>query len=420
MKLLFRFSSSCRAMALGVLAVCAQPPAAGKPWPNLAAAAPQAVTVVGLPDARGAPGATGAPDSTLLAQARAKPQPLSQAEIAASAAMGAAPVNAKKDVRTEMTPDRTCSRPQEKFNVWEKVVEYGGAEASLRLERLISSDYKYDDVSPQDRDMLRYLAQTTIWVPVELENTLARTFDRFSGKKIELSDLNESALKRMDAQLEVLQQEVKDFPGNARLSLNPDVADGAYAKFGGLIQLSTRFLELMDQHPAARDLVLAHELSHVYKRHSVKQLQFQMLSSRDGFELTKKVLSRARLGTNINPIQDAFFVVTVVPQIVGFVRGMQSGFSREQELEADACAVEWMHRAKIDTCAAWSGFKVIAPKEGVAKSPYFDSHPPSKEREENYVKRIAGLPCASMPQKAAPGKPGAIKPPVPAAAPPKK
>ncbi len=399
-------SAACCAVALSLVAGCAQSPATGDLLSNVMA---------GLPPTGAGPAAPPV--------AGARPQPSlpssSSAATAAAAAVGAAPVNAKKDIRAEVAPDRTCSRPQEKFNVWEKVVEYGGAEASLRLQRLISSDFKYDDITPQDRQMLRYLAQTTVWVPVELENTLARSFDRLTRKNGELSELDEEALKRMGTRLDLLHQQVKDFPGNAKLSVNPEIADGAYARFGGLIQLSPRFLALMDQHPTARDLVLAHELSHVYKRHAVKQMQFELLSSREGFELTKKVLARAQLGASVNPLQDGIFVATVVPQIITFVRGMQLGFSREQELEADACAVEWMHRAKIDTCAAWSGFQVIAPQAGAPRSPYFDTHPTSKEREANYVKRIAGLPCAAgpakpAPDKPAPAKPGAVKPVLPA------
>ena len=70
--------------------------------------------------------------------------------------------------------------------------------------------------------------------------------------------------------------------------------------------------------------------------------------------------------------------------------GLKGLVTKEQELEADACAGIWMQRAKVDACAAWRGFVKIAPKDGA----YAETHPTTGEREDNY-RRLNGSACTT-------------------------
>lgn len=95
--------------------------------------------------------------SAPVAPAPAKPGAATAGAPMKSAAMadGSQPVAALKGIKADLPPDRQCNQPQERFNIAEKLVEYGGTEASLRLDRLIKSDYKYSDLTPEDRQMLK-------------------------------------------------------------------------------------------------------------------------------------------------------------------------------------------------------------------------------------------------------------------------
>lgn len=304
----------------------------------------------------------------------------------------AAPVGAKKDIQPEMRPDVSCNRPQERFNVAEKVAEFGGMQAALRLQRLIESDYKYSDLEPQDKEMLGYLARTTVWVPVEVEAKLGAIYDmgasafRF-GKQPTLSDLDRATLDAANARLNALKGVVQDFPADIKLNLDKTLPDGASARFGGVILLSERFAASMTESPAGSDFLLAHELSHIYKRHAIKDIQFKLISTEEGWGLARKVLQRAQRGMAVDPIADGVFMFTTVPALVQFVRSVQLKFGRDQELEADACAVVWLNGIGSDPVVAWDAYRATV---GASSGAYIESHPPSEEREARFKVKAAG------------------------------
>lgn len=319
---------------------------------------------------------------------------------------GVAPL---KGVVVDLPPDRQCNRPQERFNVAEKLVEYGGTEATLRMQQLIKSDFKYSDLTPQDRQMLQYMARTTVWMPVEVESALGKAYDVVASNTGEpLNEINEGRMLELQQRLDLLLGAVTDFPGSVKLVYEPKLADGAAARFGGVILLSRRFLEAMAEKPAGADFVLAHELSHVYKRHAIKQMQFTMISTDEGWDLAKRLLSRSMQGAQVNVLQDTFFMMTTIPKLIEFVRGLQLTFGAEQELEADACSVVWMRARSIDPGPAWDQFETaFAVDDAKQVSEYGRTHPPTAARKANVKAKVAGAkPGADKrkPDKAAPAK----------------
>jgi hypothetical protein len=333
----------------------------------------------------------------------------SAAAAAASAALVASPA-----AEEELKPDRSCSRPLEKFDITDKALEYGGTAAQLRLQRLVATDFKYSDLTPEDRKFLHYLAVTTIWVPLDVETYLARTYESAAGKTATLKPMQKAAVAADRERLKLFRDQVLNFPGEVRFEVRNDLSDGAFAELGALIVTSPTFLTLMEENPQARDLVLAHELSHVYKRHRLKQLQSRMVASASGFDLAKKLMGSSLSQASSNPLAMVAFAATTGPALWDFYQQADLAFTKEQELEADACAAVWMQRAQVDPCAAWRGFVKIAPKDGA----YAETHPTTAEREENY-RRLNGAACtAPASTKAAPAvKPEAPRPAAPASAP---
>ena len=325
-----------------------------------------------------------------------------QMDDAASAPPGGSSAT-KRDVEAELAPDRQCNRPQEKFNILEKLLEYGGTEAQLRLQRLIESDLEFDKLSPEDKAMLRYLAKTTIWVPVWLEDKLGAAFDLAGGRKSDMTPIEEEGFAQVVKRSERFKALAADFPGDIKLSLNPDLQDGAFAKFGGRILLSHAMLQLMEENPAGADFLLAHEMSHVYKRHDLKSLQFQLISSKDGWSVAKKVLARAQRGASFDPLRDTFMLVTTVPALVKMVRGMQQTFTNEQELEADACAVLWLRGTGDDPAKGWAEYRGKFAQSS-AENSYGATHPPTEVRDGNVQQRVRATapPAPPAPPAASP------------------
>ncbi len=313
----------------------------------------------------------------------------SAAEIA-----GAPAVKAAKDIESEMAPDVTCKKPRERFNVAEKVVEYGGAAASARLQRLITSNLQYGDLDPDDREMLRYLALTTVWLPAEVEARMGSIYSSvtsiFSGRKAELSELDRTALVQIQERLVKLRGTVADYPADIKLIVNPDLKDGAYASFGGIIQLSTRFLNGLEDAGAGADFLLAHEMSHIYKRHAIKQIQFQLVSSAEGWSLARAVLQRASRGMGTDLIGDGVFTLITVPRLFEFVKSVQVKFGKDQELEADSCSTVWLKAVETDPFEAWDKFHASL---GGTDTSYSSEHPSNEERAARFRRRAANEPA---------------------------
>lgn len=320
------------------------------------------------------------------------PAPGSPAATEAASAQ-AAPVKPIKDIRSEMAPDTQCNRPRERFNIGEKLAEYGGAVAALRLQRLISSDFQFADLKPEDHQMLRYLAQTTVWLPAEAETKLGAIYDGATGLfgfGRSVDELDRLAMDDIEQRLNRLRGIVSDYPADIRLTLDKDLKDGAFARFGGVIQLSKRFLNGLSDASTGADFLLAHEVSHIYKRHAMKSLQFMLISSGEGWDLAKKILQRAQRGMEIDPIGDGVFLFTTIPRLIEFVRSVQLHFGRDQELEADSCSTVWLKGIPTDPIDAWNNYHA---KLGVNTS-YSVEHPSTEEREARFKRKVANAPVA--------------------------
>lgn len=309
-------------------------------------------------------------------------QPSSTRAALDRAAAAAAPVTASSKALGDLKPDADCTRPQEGFDVMAKVVEYGGENARLRLERLLATDFKYDDLTPQDRAMLKYIAYTTIWVPPTLESKLGGIYSSFNTDKADES-FSPSARRAQD-RITLLRQQVTDFPGEIELLVLRSADNGASAQAGGLITIAQGFVSDLEAQPSARDLILAHEMSHVYKRHSLKEIQYQLVSSAAGFSIAKKLLGRALPGASTNLLTETLGMLQLGTELVSFVRNLQIRFNQDQELEADACAAVWMKRASMDTTDAWKAFETVSTSAAGAGT-YFDSHPSSAQRKARFV-----------------------------------
>jgi Zn-dependent protease with chaperone function len=309
---------------------------------------------------------------------------------AAAAAAAALPIKVSPDIAGELKPDTNCSRPAEKFDVAEKLAHYGGQAASLRLAQLVASDFAYSSLTPQDRQMLQYLAQTTVWLPPELESRLRSLYDLggglFNFNKNTLTDEQLLAQAEIKKRLDELRALVPDYPIDLELAVDKGLPDGAFARFGGVILLSENFLNALEDAGEGAYFLLAHEMSHIYKRHAVKLIQYRLISSSEGWDLARPLLRRVQRGAGIDPIEDGMLLFTTAPLLIDFIRNTQITFGQHQELEADACSVVWLQRLKHEPTAAWHAYMA---KLG-AHAAYAAEHPSSAEREKRFVAKARG------------------------------
>lgn len=295
----------------------------------------------------------------------------------------------------ELQVDRACTKVQERFDVWEKLAEYGGTNAQLRLQALVASDMAHSELSDSDRRLLKYLAYTTVWVPAPLETSVGKLWAALSSSGDDTTAgrsgrTQQKALARLAARLDEVHGKIDGFPGKVSLVLDNGLRDGAFARVGGIVVVSPRFLSLMDENDSLRDVVVSHELAHLYKRHTIKELQYRLVSSAQGWQVARKLLGKLQpSGAGANPFgmfSDMLGSLTLAKDVFEFTRTSQQSYSSEQELESDTCALKWLAGHGIEPRTAWQSFATalaVPTEQPVADVSYERQHPSPDERTKN-------------------------------------
>jgi len=205
----------------------------------------------------------------------------------------------------------------------------------------------------------RILDAVTRRLPLTLDarlGELARRQVAGSGQLIQEGPAVE-AVRRIGARL-VAQAPAQPF--EFRFELLRDRAVNAFAAPGGLVVVHAG---LLAEARSADELagVLAHEVTHVLERHSLRQLLF---------ELGLTTSARLLLGLP-DGVADAVASAAVN---LGALR-----FSRDQERAADRGGVELLARARLPATGLESFFERLARREGTIPA-MVSTHPPSAER----------------------------------------
>ncbi len=152
----------------------------------------------------------------------------------------------------------------------------------------------------------------------------------------------------------------------------------AFATPGGYVYFYTGILSLMDSEAELAG-VMAHEISHVVARHSVKALQ-QALGI--------QILASVALGEKAEG---------TMGQITGVLAGLWlNGYGRSAELQADEYGVHYMKEAGYNPAGARSMFVKLAELSGGDEQGFFEkltmSHPDTQERISKIDAQIAAMP----------------------------
>jgi predicted Zn-dependent protease len=150
----------------------------------------------------------------------------------------------------------------------------------------------------------------------------------------------------------------------------------AFAIPGGSIYVHTGLIEAADDE-AELASVIAHEMGHVVRRHSARQV-----SRQTGIQVVEEIV----LGNDTG--QATQLVTGLLKQ------GVMFNYSREDEREADAIGVGTIYRAGYDPMAMYSFFHKLQEQGGSPEGPvstFFASHPPTSERMNNVLEIVNNL-----------------------------
>ena len=145
----------------------------------------------------------------------------------------------------------------------------------------------------------------------------------------------------------------------------------ALALPGGFVFVTRGLLDACDFDADELAFVLGHEMAHVIREHAAKRMMneqwIRLLSAR--FRSGRLAGAAADLATRL----------------------VRTGYSRENEFEADETGLRMAAEAGFDPAAAARVFDRLAAGGGSHPIPFLSSHPPIAERRSRVVRLATGL-----------------------------
>ena len=155
-----------------------------------------------------------------------------------------------------------------------------------------------------------------------------------------------------------------DYPYRFRVITDKDI--NAFAMPGGPVYVTSAMMDFVKGHQDQLGAVLAHEITHIAKRHAVQQMERQ-----------------AWLGLGIGALTSGN--VQTAATLAANLEGL--GYSRQHEREADKYGAVYLLRAGMDPQAEvrlWDRMAAL----GASGATFFQTHPGGSERSGLVSKQI--------------------------------
>ncbi len=148
----------------------------------------------------------------------------------------------------------------------------------------------------------------------------------------------------------------------------------AFAAPGGFILVTSGLYRMVGSEDELA-AVLAHEIAHVTLQHGLSAIRASNLTK--AFTLIgQSALQRSSQGRNLIALTDAFDAS--INDIVN--RMVVSGYSRDQELNADQAAVQILRASGYDPSGLASMLQKLERNSGRSDTGFYKTHPPASER----------------------------------------
>jgi putative metalloprotease len=203
-----------------------------------------------------------------------------------------------------------------------------------------------------------------------------------------VKEMSAEAAREMDAKHQVadphnpyavrlrrITRDLENYEGmklNFKVYITPEV--NAFALADGTVRVYSGLLELMPDDQVYA--VIGHEIGHVAKEHSYKQMREQLLTS-TAFQ------AAASMGGTLGKLSSSQLGAIAFQAI-------NARFSREDELEADAYSARMLHKQGKDPAAMKRAIETLEQKQGGGGG-FLSSHPANSERKQELQKTIDRL-----------------------------
>jgi len=232
--------------------------------------------------------------------------------------------------------DPSCKSLIEPFGTTDSLLSLGKLGAKLAINNA-SARYGFGGQSMDLRTTLRLAGKNLNWLPMEAERMLGERMhhdmaaDFLDGER----KANKPAVSHANQLMQSLLANVKDeLPYKFQIDVRK-ASGNAQALPGGFLIID-RDLVAVPKNEDKAYFALAHELAHVLQRHETRAIQARLTDTIDSFDGLRKLID----GVNSTPGNVMAYSNELMTRFVVF--------SKDQEMQADACAVRLLDAALHD------------------------------------------------------------------------
>lgn len=232
--------------------------------------------------------------------------------------------------------DPSCKSMIEPFGTTDSLLSLGKLGAKLAINNA-SARYGFGGQSMDLRGTLRLAGKNLNWLPMEAERMLGERMhtDMAADFLDPERKANKAAVSRANQIMQTLLASVKEeMPYRFQIDVRK-ASGNAQALPGGFLVID-RDLVTQPKNEDKAYFALAHELAHVLQRHETRAIQARMTDTVDSLDGLRKLID----GVNSTPGNVMAYSNEIMTRFVVF--------SKEQEMQADACAVRLLDAALHD------------------------------------------------------------------------
>jgi hypothetical protein len=243
-----------------------------------------------------------------------------------------------------------------------------------------NTNFKNVSMSPINLDkMAKTISTQYVWMPVSFEQMIG---DQLHANMVKDSQIlernarrNRNLYTKADTALARAKKEYTKLPYAIQLYLIGGEAINAEALPAGYLYVTRSAANDLDED--ALQLVLGHEMAHIAKRHTSKQIQQRLVDTGLATEMLKNILeNRSMQGLN---------KVVSAQRVIESFNGLFARYDQDQELQADACSIGGMVRAGADPLKAREEYVRKRGTQDTTEKPKHKNlteHPDDKARDQ--------------------------------------
>ena len=296
-----------------------------------------------------------------------------------------------------------CLSLDESYQIADNAKDLAIAASSVKVSDAFNKALSGRSAASVDvQDLMKKISLQYVWIPSPMERQIGDAFYNSEANQkriiqraaIEKNEEIKDLYDKLDKAFEMAIKEYASnkFPYKVSLYITRVTDEiNAEALPGGYIYVTRGAVDLLSDD--GLKFMVGHEIAHLAKRHTSKELQQRMID----LGLAAKVFQQVMRSTSVVDVKSVF----ESEKIIEVFRGKFAKYVQGQELQADGCSARSLSSLKVDAPAAFKDFSSKRGKEKKVPAHYendspsvpdlstiftdHSSHPEDDKRLENVV-----------------------------------